>query len=94
MAKYIHCEGCTPSQGVGDSPASKLLNVLLGVFHGRLWWLWGRWRSFHQLHEIMAIHLLHDPKATSPVVANAFLALASPRVGLSYRGKKKKDERK
>lgn len=63
---------------MNDGPVAKLLNVLLGVGDCCLWRLAGRGSAFHQLHKVMAVNLLHDPKATSAMVANAFQVLASP----------------
>lgn len=79
MVKQRHCGvGIPSSESVRDSPVSKLLNILSGVGDCCLWCLTWRWGAFHQLHKIVAKNLLHNPKATSAVVSDAFQVLASP----------------
>lgn len=63
---------------MNDGPVAKLLDILFGVGDCCLWCLRLRGRAFHQLHKIMAKNLLHNPKATSAVVSDAFQVLASP----------------
>lgn len=74
---------------MNDGPIPQLLDILSGVGNCCLWWLWRGRGTLHQLHKIMAINLLHDPKAATAMVSDAFQVLAAPRIGLSWRGRER-----